>query len=30
MQLKPCLFPVDGDVVFESGFGFMEKVGVGR
>jgi hypothetical protein len=30
MQLKPCLFSVDGDVVFESGFGFMEKVGVGR
>jgi hypothetical protein len=30
MQLKPYLFPVDGDVVFESGFGFREKVGVGR
>jgi hypothetical protein len=28
MQLKLCLFPVDGDVVFESRFGFREKVGV--
>jgi hypothetical protein len=28
MQLKLCLLPVDGDVVFESRFGFREPVDV--